>query len=90
MEDRRESFTPIKHLAFSIAVHDVAAFHVILSAAANDLERLNKITSATQGMAHKMVVLRLLNERLANTTLATKDGTIAAVVLFAGLEVRGT
>jgi hypothetical protein len=52
------------------------------------MRRLNKGNNSTTEISHKMVALRLVNERMTDIALATSDGNIGAVAIFAGFEVR--
>lgn len=89
LDKRGEAFIPIKHLSFSAAGHDVAAFHLILATAASDMGRPGKAENSTLGMTHKMTALRIVNQRMTDVALATRDENIGAVAIFAGFEVRG-
>jgi hypothetical protein len=89
LDNRKEAFVHIKQLGFSVAVHDVAAFHLILSCAASDLKQLRRINDSACEITHNMAALRILNERMTDTSLATSDGSLCAVAIFAGFEVCG-
>lgn len=87
VENREEAFVHIKRLSLSIAAHDAAAFHLILSSAACDLSRVQGSNHSVEEISHKVVALRHINERMADMALATSDQNIGAVTIFAGFEV---
>jgi hypothetical protein len=90
LDNRKEAFVHIKQLGFTVAVHDVAAFHLILSCAASDLKYLRGINDSAEEIGHNMAALRVLNERMMDISLATSDGNLCAVAIFAGCEVCGS
>jgi hypothetical protein len=51
--------------------------------------RLGKSEKSTVGITHKITALRIVNQRMTDVALATRDGNIGAVAIFAGFEVCG-
>jgi hypothetical protein len=86
--DPRASFRSVSLLCFQVAQLDPAAFHVILGAAASDIARLHKRSNSVQSITHLGYALSFVKTRLAHPNDLPSDGTLAAVAMLAGNEVR--
>ena len=86
--DTRASFQPIKALSFEVAHNSAPAFHIILSAAANDIANLQGRKISNEAVQHKGLALQCVNKAIIKQEERISDDSIAGVALLAGNEVR--
>jgi hypothetical protein len=84
----RRYFKPLETLCPTLMLLDPAAFHITLSAAAASLAHLKGLREDPKSVQHNAIAIRLLNERLRDQVRNVSDGTIAAVLKLAAIEVR--
>lgn len=86
--DNRANFQPVKALAFEVALSAPPAFHVILSAAANDIATLHGRDDSREAIMHRGKALALVSKGLAKTGQPPGDDVLTGVALFTGNEVH--
>lgn len=86
-QDSRANFGPVKALSFEVALSAPPAFHVILSAAAYDIAKLNGKPESRESIMHRGKALALVSKGLSKNGQIPGDDTLAAVALFTGIEV---
>jgi hypothetical protein len=85
--DNRANFQPVKALSFEVALSAPPAFHVILSAAANDIATLHGREGSREAIMHRGKALALVSKGLAKTGQRPGDDVLTGVALFTGNEV---
>jgi hypothetical protein len=83
--DSNSDFNPVKALSFKVALADASAFHVLLSAGANDIAALHGRQDSEDAIKHRGISISLVNKRLSMGDAS--DRALAAVTLLAGNEV---
>jgi hypothetical protein len=78
---------PMRKGLFSLAVHDAAMFHTFLTHYVASCNARFGVTDTTEGLYHRTMAIKLVNERLSDTSQPPGDGTIAAVANLAAYEV---
>jgi hypothetical protein len=77
----------VKAISFEVALSAPPAFHVILSAAAQDIATLHGRSDSRESIMHRGKALALVAKGLSRTGQMPGDDTLAAVALFTGNEV---
>lgn len=85
--DNRADFQPVKKLVFNMGLLGAPGFHVILSAAANDIAAMRGMQNSEDGIMHQRIAIGLVNKRLSEWRPDSSNEGLASVALLAGLEV---
>lgn len=85
--DQRSNFQPVKSLIFNVGLADSSVFHLLLSAAANDIAYMRGKEESEDVVKHRGIALGLIKKRVLDWQASSTDGTLIAVALLAGIEV---
>ncbi|KAH9212874.1 fungal-specific transcription factor domain-containing protein [Leptodontidium sp. 2 PMI_412] len=77
---------PMRKTLFSLAIHDPAMFHSFMTHYAAKFNDQSKTSSSSESLYHSTMAAKLINERLANPSVALTDETIATVANMAAYE----
>lgn len=81
------NFQPVKKILFCLGSTDASTFHMILSAAANDIAILQGRQNSEEAIKHLAIALSMVNKRISQRGLDTSDLTLTAVAFLAGYDV---
>lgn len=86
MSDKYQD-NPIKGIFHRLALHDPLPFQAMLAIASKHQAGVQGQSESVQSLTHKMRALRLMNERLTNSSEEGDDGAIYAAATMAVIEV---
>jgi hypothetical protein len=81
------NFQPVKKILFGLGSTEASSFHMILSAAANDIAILQGRQNREEAIKHRAIALSMVNKRISQRGLDSSDLTLTTVALLAGYDV---
>jgi len=83
------NFQPVKKILFDLGITDASLFHMILSAAADDIAALRGRQISEEAIKHRAIALSMVNKRISQYGLDSSDLNLTTVALLAGWDVSG-
>ncbi|KAK6585680.1 hypothetical protein PZA11_002407 [Diplocarpon coronariae] len=83
----RGNYQPVKMIVFKTSLVGEPGFHVLLSAAANDIASMRGLQNSKDGIQHHAIAIRLVNQRISDWKSDFSSECLSSVALLAGLEL---
>ncbi|KAE9369852.1 hypothetical protein N431DRAFT_485662 [Stipitochalara longipes BDJ] len=81
------NFQPVKKILFDLGITDASLFHMILSAAADDIAAMRGRQSSEEAIKHRAIALSMVNKRISEYGLDPSDLNLTTVALLAGWDL---
>lgn len=77
----------MKKILLDLGITDASLFHMILSAAADDIAALRGKQISEEAIKHRAIALSMVNKRISRYGLDSSDLNLTTVALLAGWDV---